>query len=420
MRIPSSFLPTFRTFLSASLLGLGLISSCLAQTAYTITDLGTLGGAGSVGQGINASGQVTGYSDTATGGQHAFLYSGGSMADLGTLGGASAGQGINASGQVAGYFYTTSGASHAFLYSGGRMTDIGTLGGANSRGLGINNSGQITGYADTGGGFYHAFLYGGGGMTDLGTLPYDSYSEGFGINNSGQVTGWSLSSLHAFLYSGGSMADLGTLGGSTSVGLGINTSGQVVGYSFVAGDSAQHAFLYTPSAGMVDLNTLIPSGSGWTLLAAYGINDAGQITGYGATLDGSTHAFLLSPVVLFSAFAAHLEIGGRPPTSFELGGSFTLGAGSDGINPVIEPVTLQLGSFSITIPRDSFTRTSNGTFNYEGQVGGAALEFRIAPAAGGFTFTAEGSRIASLPASNPVTVALTVGDDTGTTIVVRK
>jgi probable HAF family extracellular repeat protein len=343
------------------------------------------------------------------------------------------------------------------------MTDIGTLGGANSRGLGINNSGQITGYADTGGGFYHAFLYGGGGMTDLGTLPYDSYSEGFGINNSGQVTGWSLSSLHAFLYSGGSMADLGTLGGflsigvginasgqvagysyttgnglhaflysggsmadlgtlggSTSVGLGINTSGQVVGYSFVAGDSAQHAFLYTPSAGMVDLNTLIPSGSGWTLLAAYGINDAGQITGYGATLDGSTHAFLLSPVVLFSAFAAHLEIGGRPPTSFELGGSFTLGAGSDGINPVIEPVTLQLGSFSITIPRDSFTRTSNGTFNYEGQVGGAALEFRIAPAAGGFTFTAEGSRIASLPASNPVTVALTVGDDTGTTIVVRK
>jgi probable HAF family extracellular repeat protein len=465
MRVPSSFLPTFRTFLSASLLSLGLISSCLAQTAYTITDLGTLGGAVSVGLGLNASGQVTGYSDTATGGQHAFLYSGGAMTDLGTLGccNSSAGQGINDSGQVTGYSYATFNANHAFLYSGGVMTDVGTLGGAYSLASGINNSGQITGYADTGGGPYHAFLYSGSVMTDLGTLPYDSYSEGFGINNSGQVTGWSLYSehaflyssgsmadlgtlggflsigvgindsgqvagysstssgaLHAFLFSGGSMADLGTLGGSTSVGLGISTSGQVVGYSYLPDNVSQRAFEYTPRAGMVDLNTLLPSGSGWALISAYGINDAGQITGWGFTPDGSTHAFLISPVVPFSAFAAHLEIGGAPPNSFEINGTFSLGASSNGIDPVSETVTLNLGTFSITLPKNSFRQTSNGIFDYEGKVGGVALEFRIASAITGYTFKAEGSRATGLPTSHPVTVALTVGDDTGTTIVVRK
>src|SRR5437870_604367 len=45
--------------------------------------------------------------------------------DLGT----SVANGINANGQVVGYAYTTGNNRHAFLYSGGRMTDLGTLGG---------------------------------------------------------------------------------------------------------------------------------------------------------------------------------------------------------------------------------------------------------------------------------------------------
>ena len=46
----------------------------LAAPAYTITDLGTLGGDFSRGYGINASGQVTGSSITASGAEHAFLW----------------------------------------------------------------------------------------------------------------------------------------------------------------------------------------------------------------------------------------------------------------------------------------------------------------------------------------------------------
>jgi probable HAF family extracellular repeat protein len=47
---------------------------------------------------------------------------------------------------------------------------------------------------------------------------------------------------------------------------------------------------------MFDLNDLIPAGSGFTLISANGINDAGQITGNGITAAGATHAFLLTPV----------------------------------------------------------------------------------------------------------------------------
>jgi len=38
---------------------------------------------------------------------------------------------------------------------------------------------------------------------------------------------------------------------------------------------------------MIDLNALLPTGSGWQLFEAYGINDSGQITGYGYINGGS-------------------------------------------------------------------------------------------------------------------------------------
>lgn len=74
-------------------------------TAYTITDLGTLGGEASSAADINNRGEVVGWSTTADGERRAFVYRGADMIDLGTLTGGSYSEAtaINDSGQVAGF-----------------------------------------------------------------------------------------------------------------------------------------------------------------------------------------------------------------------------------------------------------------------------------------------------------------------------
>src|SRR5438067_1040162 len=86
----------------------------------------------------------------------------------------SAATAINASGQVFGYAQTASGLTHPFLYSNGKMTDLNRLYGfADSHlagGGGINNAGQIVGQSGA-----YAFLFINGKMTDLNSLiPKDS------------------------------------------------------------------------------------------------------------------------------------------------------------------------------------------------------------------------------------------------------
>jgi probable HAF family extracellular repeat protein len=58
-------------------------------------------------------------------------------------------------------------ATHAFLYSNGTMQDLGTLGGPNSYGYGISASGQVTGNSYTKDRAIHAFLCTNGHMIDL-------------------------------------------------------------------------------------------------------------------------------------------------------------------------------------------------------------------------------------------------------------
>jgi len=266
----------------------------------------TLGNTGTYVTAINDFGEVTGVFGLPTyDGGHAFIYSQGEMTDLGAFDSVnySRGYGINAAGQVTGFSYlgTDYSTYRAFLYSDGIMKDIGTLGGTSSAGTGINASGQIVGHSWLAGdSTYHAFLYSSGTMTDLGTFG-GLTSRANAINDAGQITGYAdltgdFFACHAFLYDNGKMIDLGALGEGYSYGLAINNLGQVVGYSTLTPldlEYEQHAFLYTDGR-MLDLNTLIDPDSGWILLEATGINDAGQIVGNGL-FDGQYHAFLLTP-----------------------------------------------------------------------------------------------------------------------------
>lgn len=140
----------------------------------------------------------SGYAETASGDPHAFITNGTTMTDLGTLGGTgSEGYAINASGQATGQAGTggTEDFSHAFLYSNGVMTDLGTAGGYSSGGVAINSSGQVTGSNLTQNTGYaeHAIVYTGGAMKDLNSLiPPEQAAkftliEGVAINDNGQI-----------------------------------------------------------------------------------------------------------------------------------------------------------------------------------------------------------------------------------------
>ncbi len=262
-----------------------------------LTSLGTLGGEYGQARGINTSGQVAGYSTLASGSYRAFLYTGGQMTDLGTLGADySAAYALNDAGQVVGVSEKVAGQENAFLYSNGQMTDLGTLGGTSSTAYGINNQGVIVGYSYNTAGNFLGFIYQNGTMTALGTLG-GSWSIAYAINDQNQITGQAYTkknrTAHAFRYTTGTMVDLGALGGSSSYGSAINNSGTVVGLSTIRNGS-YHAFISTKGGKMQDLNNMILTGTGWVLEEGAGINDAGQITGYG-TLNGRLHAFLLTP-----------------------------------------------------------------------------------------------------------------------------
>jgi hypothetical protein len=69
---------------------------------------------------------------------------------------------------------------------------------------------------------------------------------------------------------------------------------------FVAGgygpdSDHDRAFVWTSAGGFQDLNSLIPSDSGWTLESATAINDRGEIVGRGDFRRDDDRGFLLIP-----------------------------------------------------------------------------------------------------------------------------
>jgi probable HAF family extracellular repeat protein len=88
-------------------------------------------------------------------------------------------------------------------------------------------------------------------------------------------------------FSDGTEPLLGFLdGGSYSRAYGISDNGQVVGSAYISSFD-QLAFYYWGNGPMMDLNTLIDPSLGWDLEAAFSINDAGQIAGYGVNSAGT-------------------------------------------------------------------------------------------------------------------------------------
>jgi probable HAF family extracellular repeat protein len=306
-----------------------------------ITDLGTLpeGGYESEANAVNSSGQVVGSAlntvpdpnSMALGTfwlwgvpygyqTRAFIWEKGVMKDLGTLPGGTDAQGIliNERGQVLGYSYTSSApsafcaAQYKFSLTTGSfvwdknngMADLHGLGGTCTLANDINNRGQVVGQsAVTGDAFAHAFLWEDGSIHDLGGSLGGDFTGAFVINDEGEAVGYAYfpgnTVFHATLWKRvGEMTDLGVLGGDPcSYATGINAKGQVVGASQSSCDhlvATFRSFLWEDGS-IVDLNALIPLGSGLHLGQTFTINDRGEIAGTGSDSSENDHAFLLIP-----------------------------------------------------------------------------------------------------------------------------
>jgi probable HAF family extracellular repeat protein len=297
-----------------------------------ITDLGTLPGGGyeSFAYTVNSRAQVAGlalntvpdpYSMIGLGYQtRAFLWQNGAMQDLGTLGGPDAmATSINEQGQIVGVSYTSSTPTQAepcvlsgfslttgaFLWQNGQMVNLGSLGGTCTlANFAPNGRGQIVGESSlTGDQDASAFLWENGSIRKLAGSFGGHFTGAIAINDRGNAIGFADlpgdTRSHAALWTpAGNIVDLGVVDNDPcSYASALNAQTQVVGSSAPGcnfSGFAVRAFLWEDGS-IVDLNTLIPSGSALHLQFAETINDRGEITGTGVDARGNTHAYLLIP-----------------------------------------------------------------------------------------------------------------------------
>jgi len=323
--------------------------------SFVVTDLGTLGGSRSGAYAVNEPGQIVGTATKPDGATRGFIYENGSLHELGTFGGRdsmayaisdvgtvtgraqdgsgtfrafvaaraaglvdltaldpafaaplSTGTGINARGEVVGYRQHQTehmaARTRGFLYSDSVLVDLGTFGGEDAVLTAVNDLGHFVGFYSTEShadyARHRAFrVQQGGTAQDLGTLG-GARTTPTAINNRGRVVGFAQrrsGESQAFVYEAGRLTSLGILpGGRQSFAYGLNEAGEAVGASEAA-DGSLHATLYR-GGQIIDLNTVIPSASGWRLTEARDINASGVIVGTGV-IRGRQRAFRLTPAL---------------------------------------------------------------------------------------------------------------------------
>lgn len=306
---------------------------------YTITDLGTLGGANSFSYSINETGMVTGGSNTA--GQNdpvtqtGFLWNGFQLTSLGTLGGSacpdcsSEGSAAGANGSVVLLSETAAAdpngqdfcefnvnrplrTNHQCLgaiWKDGTLIPLPTLpGGSNAEPFFVNKKGEAVGVSEIGvpdatcatptlvRRFEAVKWAPNGTPTALPPLPGDTVSFAFTTNDAGMVVGFSgtcantilppfvpggPSGPHAVVWDANgnpSLLDMPAGGAGNNVAVGINDRGQVTVNSGMQ-DGTIRAFVYTNGIAQ-SLLTLNNDAFLTVAPCCNNINNLGQIVGF--------------------------------------------------------------------------------------------------------------------------------------------
>jgi probable HAF family extracellular repeat protein len=256
----------------------------------TITTIGTLGGRNAFVADLSDSGRIAGYSNfNDSRFYHALRWSRQEgLVDLGTLPGSneSLASAINNRGQVVGYaLYEDIARSSALLWDPHTgLRDLGDLGGHWAMALDINDAGRVAGNSRTAAGVGMAFSWteatGMVGLLPPGALGSDARE----MNASGQIVGNYVTAdgiTLMFLWTPGRGFE--TIGDMTLFPFALSNNDWIAGEIFLQ----QSAFVWHRDLGVVDIGFL-PGGS---FSNAYDVNNRGEVVGDATTATGM-HAFL--------------------------------------------------------------------------------------------------------------------------------
>ncbi|HVT13071.1 MAG TPA: hypothetical protein VHE55_12475 [Fimbriimonadaceae bacterium] len=280
--------------LALTLCAVALLGGCGGST-YSAGVSGSGPYTDSLAKSINDSGFAVGYSAGATVTAHAVLFvpsgqtapASYSVTDLGTLGGTTANAtAISPSGKVTGWSSDGISSTHAFLYTNGSMTDLGVIQGDNvSVGLSVNDSGMVVGqsgntFASTG----QAIIYTpGSGLHHIDPPAQTSAAVATGINASGAIVGVYLDSQNRYAAFACDQSLVTVDMGSPAIKAyphAINDNAYVVGDTSPTG-----GWWYQETIGY----TALPNHGGSSGTQLTGINDHNVMVG-SDLIDGHSHA----------------------------------------------------------------------------------------------------------------------------------
>jgi probable HAF family extracellular repeat protein len=201
--------------------------------------------------------------------------------------------GVNNRGQVVGSWARGETGGSAFLWQGGSLVDLGRLGGEGARADGINDRGQVVVTISSPGGDplqSRVVLLENGSRTEVAS------GEAVSINRRGDVVGRQGSS--AFLWRDGKLTILAASRHAQFYLSGMNAQGEAFGFFFYGSWSTAFQWKEGKLRQLSDL-TVSPDGASMTGLShAFAPNDQRQILAYVGSVGISTKgsSFLLTPI----------------------------------------------------------------------------------------------------------------------------
>jgi len=198
--------------------------------------------------------------------------------------------GVNNSNVLVGWYTDATNTTHGVMLSGNTTTNIDDPNAANGStiGVGVNTSGQVVGSYIDAGNQSHGFLYTSGNFTDIGP-PAAVSSYAYNITDTGTITGTyydASNTQHGFVYNGSTYKTIDVPNGTNSLVWGINAGGLMVvdwlDLNGLAQASLYNGSTFTPMNVPGALNTF-----------GHSINSSGNIVYSWLDYYGNYHAAIL-------------------------------------------------------------------------------------------------------------------------------